>query len=59
MHAPSVICKLFLTHSTENMSSMDRDKKEVLCDFCDKAFQLPTEMKAHWNSVHGGVRPSV
>ena len=28
-------------------------------DFCDKTFQLPTEMKAHWKSVHSGVRPSV
>ena len=43
----------------EHVQYGHRDKKEVLCDFCDKAFQLPTEMKAHWNLVHGGVRPSV
>ena len=35
------------------------DKKEAICDFCDAAFQLPTEMKAHQNAVHSGVRPSV
>ena len=43
----------------EHVQYGHRDKKEVLCDFCDKTFQLPTEMKAHQKSVHGGVRPSV
>ena len=43
----------------EHVQYGHRDKKEVICDFCDAAFQLPTEMKAHQNAVHSGVRPSV
>ena len=58
-HATNVICKLFLIHGIVNMYSMAIEKKEVICDFCNAAFQLPTKMKAHWNAVYSGVRPSV
>ena len=43
----------------EHVQYGHREKKEVLWDFCDAAFQLPTEMKAHQNAVHGSVRASV
>ena len=31
----------------EHVQYGHRKEKEVLCDFCDATFQLPTEMKVH------------